>query len=315
MIRPQAFVTGSCFRSCVSWVLMMDRSEIEDLVVELAWSLWSELGVPGVVRHHSKVAVDPEPLIAFTPRLFKLDARLRDQVFAWCATHYNRISTSRLRGLVEEEGNDEFASFAASLAARTSWPLRDRGEPWPRLPDAASPDIPMQRPALVLLRLRALSGVGARADVLGHLLAFREQRLNARMLESLGYSKRNIASILAELADAGIVTSSPQGNTRWFRLAQPETLEELAGAEGVSFWRWSAVFSLVESVLALASFSEAAQSVRRVEAHKIREALVVEAESLNLRVPPSTVGNPRAWELTVEWSVDQCRKLATGQLE
>lgn len=295
---------------------MMEHSEIEDVALELVWSLWSELGVPGVARHHSNVAIDPEPLIAFTPRLFRLDARLRDQVFAWCATHSDRISTSRLSGLVDLEGSDEFASFAASLAAhRTSWPLRDSGEPWPRLPDAASPEIPMQRPALVLLRFRALSGVGARADVLGHLLAFREQRMNARMLASLGYSKRSIASILAELAVAGIVTSSSEGNTRWFRLAKPETLEELVGAKGVSFWRWSAVFSLVESVLALASFSGAAQSVRRVEAHKIREALVIEAESLNLTVPPSTVGNARAWDLTLEWSVDQCRKLAAGQLE
>jgi len=293
----------------------MEHSDVHEAAVELAWSLWSELGVPGVVRHHQNVAVDPEPLIAFTPRLFSLDARLRDHVFAWCATHSDRVSTSRLAGLTAGQGGDEFASFAASLAeAGISWPTRERGERWPRLPDATSPEIPMQRPSLVLLRLRALSGVGARADVLGQLLAAAEQRVNARMLETLGYSKRNVAGILAELALAGIVTSSTEGNTRWFRLARPQTLTELVGAAGVSFWRWPAVFSLVDNALALVSFADKAAPVRRVEANKIRAALAAEAERLEFSAPPPTVGDPRAWELTLGWSADLCRRIAAGQL-
>lgn len=34
---------------------------------DLAWSLWTELGVSGVVRNHAFVALDLEPILAVTP--------------------------------------------------------------------------------------------------------------------------------------------------------------------------------------------------------------------------------------------------------
>jgi len=46
---------------------------------ELAWSLWTEFGVPGGVRNHRGVALDIEQLIVISPLLFEHDPRLRDQ--------------------------------------------------------------------------------------------------------------------------------------------------------------------------------------------------------------------------------------------
>lgn len=47
----------------------MRRETVTDAVSGLLWSAWTELGVRGVERRHERVAVDPEPLIVFTPAL------------------------------------------------------------------------------------------------------------------------------------------------------------------------------------------------------------------------------------------------------
>ena len=39
------------------------EDEIGGLALELAWSLWSELGVNGVARRHDWQAIDLEPLL------------------------------------------------------------------------------------------------------------------------------------------------------------------------------------------------------------------------------------------------------------
>lgn len=55
--------------------------------------------------------------------------------------------------------------------------LRGHGVPWAGRPSATARttakaiELPTMRPALVRLRLRALCGVGARADVLAELMA------------------------------------------------------------------------------------------------------------------------------------------------
>jgi hypothetical protein len=72
---------------------------IARLATDLAWSLWGELGVPSVVRNHTQVVVDPEPLVLAAPFIAQHDARLRDEIRRWCAAHADRISTSRLKGL------------------------------------------------------------------------------------------------------------------------------------------------------------------------------------------------------------------------
>jgi hypothetical protein len=45
---------------------------VRDLALEIAWSLWAELGLSGWTRHHAESAVDLEPLIIATPRLGRM---------------------------------------------------------------------------------------------------------------------------------------------------------------------------------------------------------------------------------------------------
>ena len=65
--------------------------------LDLAWSLWTELGVSGQRRRHSEVGVDLEPLIVATAYLSRFDARLRDESLDWCVLNVSYVSSDRLR--------------------------------------------------------------------------------------------------------------------------------------------------------------------------------------------------------------------------
>ena len=196
-------------------------------VTDLGWSVWGELGVPSVVRNHADVAIDPEPLIVFSRTLFSSDARLQEQISRWCSAHADRVSASRLQGIQKAVVPDVAKDFD-ELAEE----LRAHGVLWAGRPSAtrrtttAKPiELPTTRPALVRLRLRALCGVGARADVLAELLAHQGRWLVASDIDHLGYAKRSIARILAELADAGLAKARAERNTIAYELARPERWE------------------------------------------------------------------------------------------
>ena len=42
------------------------KKEINKLLIELCWSLWTELGIAGVIRKHQHILIAPEELILLT---------------------------------------------------------------------------------------------------------------------------------------------------------------------------------------------------------------------------------------------------------
>ena len=293
----------------------MPTKPLIDAALDMAWSAWSELGVPGVSRNHQHVALDPEPLIIYSPALFEFDARLRDQVYAWCSAHSDRISASRLTGLAKELSSHQagsFASFSATMReSGVRWPLSGDAESWRRTPNVDAPALPLHRPALVRLRLRALCGVGARADVLAELLG-RHERVKAVQLESLGYSKRNIASILSELADAGIASRIEEVNAFHYALVRSPELAQLVGGDKLVYPRWQALWVVISGALELAASTERSPAVRRVEAHKLAERLRKPARIAEIEGPPQTTGDANAWDSVLEWAATALRGLADG---
>jgi len=292
----------------------MSSERIRSAVRDLWWSAFTELGVPGVVRHHQDVAIDPEPLVVTAPGIFGLDARLRDQIYAWCATHGSKLSASRLQGLARQLGAGaryDFASFAATLRAEADVRWSVAGEPWSHPPEVRPPPLPLERPALIRLRLRALCGVGARADVLCELLP-RGDWVRAADLASEGYSKRSIANILAELAAANIAQSRPVGNAIVYRLGHADLLGQLVGPRPSAFPRWRQVVALALETTRLAELEAKPATVRRVEATRARENLAQTASELMVAEPPPTRGHPDGWARLVEWCADQVETLASG---
>ncbi len=293
----------------------MSRDVLRQHAADLAWSLWTELGVAGVVRNHSATQIDLEPLLAVTPALGADDPRLLEQVLSWCASNADRVNSTRLSALVlalppsVRAGFERFAATVNAVAG-TKWPAA--GEPWTPLPRLRSIPLPLERPALVRLRARALCGVSTRADVLCDLASRPAAWCSAAALAEHGHSKRNTARVLAEFEAARLVVRQATGNVLRYRPSHPDAIATLLGGTPATCPDWIIVFQLILLLLDLSSSEGAPGPVRRVAANTTRDAVAEMADQLWLDTPPATRGAPEAWEAMESWGTSQVSALAGG---
>ena len=232
--------------------MLTSRDEIVELALELAWSHWAELGVGGWVRRHAWQAIDLEPLIVFTAFLGERDARLRDESLDWSVANARFISAVRLRNLSRSfahgaEGADRYAA-AVRTHAGVQWPGEGEPLPFQRTNRSTRPDL--SRPALIQLRLRAFTGVSARAEVLRLLLAEPARPQSASELAAdTGYGKGNVAATLGALVMSGIVEGQRAGNQLKHRLARPQELVAVLGGIPPVFPRWPSIFRVITVLL------------------------------------------------------------------
>src|ERR1700682_2401712 len=204
--------------------------EVDRLAHELAWSLWAELGVDGMLRRDDWQAIDLEPLIIFTAYLGDTDNRLRASTIDWCITNARFVSAFRLRHLAARASprtRTAFGRYAAPVRAHSKAPGPGEGDPLTLFhPEhLGSPDL--RRPSLIQLRLRALVGVSARAEVLKLMLADPDRPQAASALsEDAAYGKGSVAQALDMLTMAGIVQVQPDANRLLYRLSRPAELAQ-----------------------------------------------------------------------------------------
>jgi hypothetical protein len=291
---------------------------IENLALELAWSLWGELGVRGVVRgRHDRWSIDPEPLIAFTAGVGDRDPRLRDESIDWCVQYERYVSRARLRGILRRSDastRSEFGTYAATLAEHTgrSWP--GASQPRPYQPSGRSSLTPLTRPALIRVRLRALFGVGARAEILHAFVARPSARVTAAELARLtGYTKRNVTDELDRLELAGLLQVAAPSNQFLYRLHHRSALLSFVGERPAVFPNWEPLLRVVSALLnRVAAIETAPETVQAIELEKLVAEL--EADLRDARIPPpgserQRVATPEALQ---SWAFDFMRKVATG---
>jgi len=226
-------------------------SEVNALALDMAWSLWSELGAGGGVRRHDWQAVDLEPLILFTAWL-GTDSRLRANAMEWSIANTRFASTFRLRHFAKRASpamRAAFGRFAATVKTRARVPWPGQGDPLALLQHdgLGSPDL--RRPSLIQLRLRALVGVSARAEILKRMLAEPERLESASDLaEDAGYAKGSVAQALEMLTMAGIVVVQPATNRLQYRLARPEELAQALQWLPLKYPDWWPVFRITEAL-------------------------------------------------------------------
>ena len=235
------------------------RQDVDRLALELAWSQWRELGVGATSPRHQWHAIDLEPLIVFTSGLGS-DTRLRARTIDWCITNARFTSALRLRHFAARatlRTRKAFGRYAATVKVHSALPWPAQGDPYVMLPrdhQEATPDL--RRPSLVQLRLRALVGVSARAEILKVLLAGGDGPQTASALaETSGYAKGGIAQALDMLTMAGLLNVEPSANRLVYRLANPQELGRLLRWLPVGYPDWQAVFRIVER---LVEYAEAA---------------------------------------------------------
>jgi len=295
------------------------REVLDELGLELAWSLWGELGVRGVISgRHDGWSVDPEPLIAFTAREGDRDPRLRDESIDWCIQHERWVSRARLRSTIrraDESTRSAFGAYAATLSEHTgrSWP--GATQPRPYQPTARSSLAPLTRPALIRLRLRALFGVGARAEIVHAFVDQPHAQMTAADLARVtGYTKRNVTEELDRLELAGLLQVAAPSNQFLYRLQDRTALLDFVGARPKVFPKWEPIFRIVAALLDVARATErSSETTQAIEMEKILAGLEPDLDDARIR-PPSPgrerTGTPEALQ---EWALDLMRKLASGR--
>lgn len=234
------------------------RSEFKDLLLDLLWSLWEELGVPGTVtRRHGNIFIDPEPLVVFTALHGRLDPRLRDESIDWVISHGEYLSKARIKNLLRSwsaEDDIYFARYAATVNEYTDlgWPdndatvfsFRPRGR-------AVLKDLAVA--SLLSLRIRAMFGVSARAELIRAFVSNPGAAFTATELaEETAYVRRQVVRALESLQRAGLVRSLRAGANTRFELTREADVAALVGPRRPARTpRWQAVFLVFKEILDL----------------------------------------------------------------
>lgn len=291
--------------------------KLEQPSLDLIWSLWAELGVSGWRRSHTSHAIDPELLILFTAFLGDTDARLRDESTDWCMTYGRYISAARLKNLLARQTpaiQAAFGEMAATVNAYSSlrWPGATAPRHFQRTGRSAVVDF--RRPSLIVLRLRALFGVGARAEIVRAFVADPPARLTAADLaEEAGYTKRHIAEALDALRMSGLLTAERRRNQLLYRTTDAEALIDLLEGTPASFPRWRAIFRILERLLDLARLPESLTTrARAVEASDVLHDLEVDLRWAGVRMPALDMQVPDPWAELDHWAIELVASWAAG---
>src|SRR6202521_5750757 len=253
------------------------NQEVDRLAVELAWSLWAELEVGRVLGRHDWTAIDLEPLIIFTAHLGDADNRLRASTIDWCIANARFVSAFRLRNLADQaspQTRTAFGRYAATVRAHSKAPWPGEGDPLTLFhPEhIGSPDL--RRPSLIQLRLRALVGVSARAEVLKLMLAEPDRPQAASTLaEDAAYGKGSVAQALDMLTRAGIVQVQPDANRMLYRLARPGELAQALLWLPSVFPDWWPIFKVVEALADYVHSAAGPASARAAAVHSLLDRI------------------------------------------
>lgn len=292
-------------------------SGLREAARDLGWSLWGELGVSTWKRAHEGWAVELEPLIAFTAFVAPEDPRLLRESVDWCVRHERFVSLRQLRHVITSQRwpfEGEVVRFGATVAAHTGrkWPGVAREEPYEvalsgrsRLPD-------LGESSLLQLRLRALLGVGGRAEIVRVLLLRPGQTWTVTSIaDRIAYSRRQVSLDLEMLELGGLVSRSHEQGPATFLLVDPSAVVRFVGQLPDVAPRWA---PLLRSVLGLISAAEAVREPTLLApgAELSRQLRLLAPELRAARLQPPGPGGPDDVEGFQDWTRTFVTGLAAG---
>jgi DNA-binding transcriptional ArsR family regulator len=269
--------------------------DIASSTLGLARSLWAELGVGDAPRLHDWQALDLEPLIIFTARCVSGDGRLRARTIEWCAANGRYVSAFRLHNFSRQADAPTRGAAERYLAAVNPVApaaLRSESPPASR---RARPSMvaDLRRPALIQLRLRAMVGVSARAEILKLLLADPDRsRTASSLVARAGYGKGGVAQALDMLTVAGITTVKPAGNRFVYKLGRPAELAQALNGLPESFPDWWAAFKVIEGILRYARGASREPARRVASTAKLVHDLKASLETVPTDARPPRISGP-----------------------
>lgn len=308
------------------------REHFQEHVLGFLWRQWSALGVAGQSQSMDRWMLDPEALLLATTSLGR-DPRLFDEVLDWLNANGQFINLQRLQNLGQRFGElTVLRAIAAHLARRSThskWKtlLREKTSAadsrllFPEVPLIGSPDelfaghgwlrgpvklrqlsqpADPHRPTNFLIKLRALFGMQARAEVMAYLLAV-ESGHPGEMAEQLAYFPRTLQTTLNDLARSGHLQSRREGQEKRFWLRRDDwrfllTWPAGAGESAPEFPRWvdwASLFIALESVARFLDRPDLERASPAVQAIELRACLdTLDSAFLreNIHIPPGATG-------------------------
>lgn len=287
--------------------------ELDQLLLDLAWSLWTELGVSGVIHKHRNLLILPEELLFLTSVVSDIDPRLRDEALDWSSRNHHFISTWRLRALgakFDEATRSSFSVLSATLnpIAKTNWPVFIKVAAMKFVPSGKSQPPHFEAQALLALRIRALFGVGARADLLTFCLMEQKKDYAISDFAQIGYSKRNLANMMEDFVSSGIFKSYRQRNQLRFAFVQREIFEKMLAPFPEHYIYWQPFLEVIFALrTCLRKVENKADSTKAVEIHKLLLSLEDKLQQLNWTPPPMQTNFSNYWKQFSEWIIQSLR--------
>lgn len=289
--------------------------QVDKALADLAWSLWSGLGVAGVDQQHKNCLISLEELIILTAVVAESDPRLRDEALDWCYKYHNFVSISRLRTLVNELGEqvyEPFSLFAVTLnsIAQTKWPVFKEVTPLRVVLSGKSTLPSCEAPALLNLRLRAMFGVGIRADLLTFCLTRSANTLTVIDTVKIGYNKRSLAEVLEFFVQSGLLTSSIVGNRRLYTLSKLDELNVLLGSLPKIAPDWKSILEVFIGLRTILRESNSFSiSSKVIVSRNVMKQLENYVKILNLSPPPISDNLDEYWDSFSKWLLSTLREV------
>ena len=292
--------------------------QFDDKLVDLAWSLWNELGVAGIDRKHKHCLIAIEELIILTAVIAEADPRLRDEALDWCSRYHHFVSVHRLRSLVKALGETvyiPFSVFAKTLNAhaRSNWPIFSNVVPLNFKPSGKSTRPRCEQPALVGLRLRAFFGVGARADLLTFILTQNTMTFFASDIDEIGYSKRSLADLLDLCVQSGFFVTSIVRNQRKYEFIKYDQMKAFVGELPTIVPPWTPILELLIAIREI--FQQSTKNSTTSNVILIRNKLKNMQEfirKLNLPTPNLLTDPAHVWQAFTDWSLKTAHAYSQG---
>lgn len=261
------------------------KEEYREHVYYLLWRQWTRLGVAGPEPPESRCIIDPEALLLFTFEVGRSEPRLYDEVLEWLSHFERLVNIQRLRNLMSQDPAFDLSLAAAparwlcTLNKTSKWrdlaklPVAKASVPfftadprrtkslsgafdpiyktcgWARPPirlRGLSSNLHIGAPSVLILRLRSLFGLNARAEVVAYLLA-NPSGHPTEIARELVYSQPSLFQLCREMAGSALLFSQNRGREKQYRLDRErwDAFLGLSEKEGPLWGHWPATFRLL----------------------------------------------------------------------
>ncbi|MES2199845.1 MAG: hypothetical protein V4489_06725 [Chlamydiota bacterium] len=275
----------------------------------------------GLERKHQLFSIAPEELIILTTALSEFDPRLRDEALDWCIHYHRYISPIRLQILAKQHKyyiSGPFSKFSRTVNAmtkiRTKWVTLAEGIPFKIRPSGKSILRDFETPSMICFRLRSLLGTGAGSDVLAFLLSEQPSKFTTSDLLETGYSKRRLAGILKNFAEAGILSEFYVRNQLYYTFIKQDLLIKLLGGVPKNMVHWNRILTVLLPIHAcLQETEDTPIGVRVVDMRNLLQKLASQLLQMNLTPPPLQNDFETYWSCVTKWILDFSKSLALGE--